>query len=429
MQAEAGRTAQWRRATRRGAMIVKAAVKHLVLPRLALTSAPAAASVLPPGGRDLRLDLFRGVALWLIFLDHIPQNVVNWFTIRNYGFSDATEIFIFISGYTAAFVYGRAMRERGFIVASARVLRRAWQIYVAHIFLFTIFMAEIAYVASTFENPLYAEEMNILDFLKQPDVTIFQALILKFKPVNMDVLPLYIMLLLFFPPMLWLLIQQPALALAGSALVYVLAWNLDWNLPAYPNGEWFFNPFAWQLLFVFGAWCALGGAQRLAAALRSRVVLAIAIAYLVFAFAVTLTWYVESLRRFVPIWLSDWMYPIDKTNLDVLRFAHFLALAAVTVHFIPRDWPWLKSPYLRPAILCGQQSLEIFCLGVFLAFAGQFVISEWSGGPLIQSFISLVGILIMVATASLISWYKQIEARSPTGRSKPPDADLAGGEA
>src|SRR5262252_8364240 len=104
--------------------------------------------------RDLRLDLFRGLALWLIFLDHIPSNVVSWGTIRNFGFSDAAEIFIFISGYTAAFVYGRAMRERGVIVASARILKRAWQIYVAHIFLFTIFMAEIAYVAATFENPL-----------------------------------------------------------------------------------------------------------------------------------------------------------------------------------------------------------------------------------------------------------------------------------
>ncbi len=230
--------------------------------------------------RDLRLDLFRGVALWLIFLDHIPGNILNWFTIRNYGFSDATEIFIFISGYTAAFVYGRAMRERGMLIASARVLRRAWQIYVAHIFLFTIFMAEIAYVAATFDNPLYAEEMNILDFLKQPDVTIFQALLLKFKPVNMDVLPLYIALLLFFPPMLWMLLRQPGFALAGSALVYVLAWNFDWNLPAYPNGVWFFNPFAWQLLFVFGAWCALGGAQRLSGVLRSPYVLTLAFAYL-----------------------------------------------------------------------------------------------------------------------------------------------------
>jgi len=377
--------------------------------------------------RDLRLDLFLGLTLWLIFLDHIPSNAVSWVTIRNYGFSDATEIFIFISGYTAAFVYGRAMRERGVIVASARVLRRAWQIYVAHIFLFTIFMAEIAYVGATFENPLYAEEMNILDFLKQPDVTIFQALILKFKPVNMDVLPLYIMLLLFFPPMLWLLIQQPALALAGSALVYVLAWNLDWNLPAYPNGAWFFNPFAWQLLFVFGAWCALGGAQRLSAALRSRVVLAIAIAYLVFAFAVTLTWYVEPLRRFVPIWLSDWMYPIDKTNLDVLRFTHFLALAAVTVHFVPRDWPWLKSPFLRPAILCGQHSLEIFCLGVFLAFAGHFILAEVGGGAALHALITLSGILIMYAMAWLISWYKHEADKSASRKGAGGNADMAGG--
>src|SRR6516225_5132408 len=267
---------------RHGATIVKAAVKHLVLPKLALKSVTAAASPLPPGGRDLRLDLFRGIALWLIFLDHIPQNVVNWFTIRNYGFSDATEIFIFISGYTAAFVYGRAMRERGLVVSGARILRRAWQIYVAHIFLFAIYMAEISYVATSFDNPLYAEEMNILDFLKQPDMTIVQALLLKFKPVNMDILPLYIVLLLLFPPVLWLLQRWPMTALGGSLTLYVLVWQFDWNLPAYPDGTWYFNPFAWQLLFVFGAWCALGGAQRLSAALRSRVVLAIAITYLVF---------------------------------------------------------------------------------------------------------------------------------------------------
>jgi hypothetical protein len=388
-----------------------------------LPAAPAATE------RDLRLDLFRGIALWLIFLDHIPENVVNWFTIRNYGFSDATEIFIFISGYTAAFVYGRAMRERGFLIAGARILRRAWQIYVAHIFLFTIFMAEIAYVAATFDNPLYAEEMNILDFLKQPDVTIFQALLLKFKPVNMDVLPLYIVLLLLFPPALALLMWQPAFALAASALLYVLTWTFDWNLPAYPNGVWFFNPFAWQLLFVFGAWCALGGAKRLAPVLQSRTILAIAIAYLAFAFVIALTWYIEPLGRLVPNWLSEWMYPIDKTNLDVLRFAHFLALAAVTVRFVPRDWPGLKSPILQPAIRCGQHSLEIFCLGVFLAFAGQFVISEYSGGPLIQIAISFTGIMIMIGTANLISWYKVIEGRSPTSRVKQPDADLAGGEA
>ena len=176
-------------------------------------SAPAISFAVAATERELRLDLFRGLALWLIFIDHLPPNILTWFTIRNYGFSDATEIFIFISGYTAAFVYGRAMFERGFVVATARILKRVWQIYVAHVFLFTIFLAEISYVATHFENPLYAEEMGILDFLKQPDVTIVQALLLKFRPVNMDVLPLYIVLMLFLPLIIWLMERKPDVTL------------------------------------------------------------------------------------------------------------------------------------------------------------------------------------------------------------------------
>jgi hypothetical protein len=305
-------------------------------------------------GRDLRLDLFRGLALWLIFLDHIPDNVVNWITIRNFGFSDATEIFVFISGYTAAFVYGRAMREHGMVVAGARVLKRAWQIYVAHIFLFAIYMAEIAYVSRSFENPLYGEEMGIFDFLQQPDITLVQALLLKFKPANMDVLPLYIVLLGGFPPMLWLLLRRPATALGASVVLYILAWVFEWNIPAYPNGYWVFNPFAWQLLFVFGAWCALGGAVRLNFIIRSRITVGLAVLYIGFALFIAMTWYVPGLDRLVPRSLEEWMYPIDKTNLDVLRFIHFLALAIITVHLIPQHWAGLNSPWLRPAILCGQ---------------------------------------------------------------------------
>jgi hypothetical protein len=381
-----------------------------------------------PGTRDLRLDLFRGLALWLIFLDHIPSNIMSWMTIRNYGFSDATEIFVFISGYTAAFVYGRAMRN-GFVVAAARILKRAWQIYVAHIFLFAIYMAEIAYVSRSFENPLYGEEMGIFDFLQQPDVTLVQALLLKFKPANMDVLPLYIVLLAGFPPMLWLLLRRPALALGASVLLYLLTWYFAWNIPAYPNGYWVFNPFAWQLLFVFGAWCALGGAKRLDFVIRSRVAAALAIAIILFAFAISLTWYIPGLDRLVPRWLEEWMYPIDKTNLDVLRFAHFLALAVLTVRIVPPNWPGLASPILRPAILCGQHSLEIFCLGVFLSFAAHFAMVEINEGIGMQVAASLLGILVMIATAALISWYKRIEGRSPGSRPGPPGAAVAGGGA
>ena len=102
-------------------------------------------ATLPEKGRDLRLDLFRGVANWAIFLDHIPDNVVNWITTRNYGFSDAADLFVFISGYTASFVYARMMLERGFIVGATRLTKRVWQLYVAHIILFVIYIAAIGY--------------------------------------------------------------------------------------------------------------------------------------------------------------------------------------------------------------------------------------------------------------------------------------------
>lgn len=400
-----------------------------VAPDAARAPASPPAIALPQAGeRELRLDLFRGLALWLIFIDHLPPNLLTWFTIRNYGFSDATEIFIFISGYTAAFVYGRAMLESGFVVATARILRRVWQIYVAHVFLFTIFLAEISYVATSFENPLYSEEMGIMDFLKQPDVTIVQALLLRFRPVNMDVLPLYIVLMFFLPFVLWLMKWRADVTLALSVLLYAITWEYDLYLTAYPNGFWAFNPFAWQLLFVFGAWCALGGAKRMSRILSSRITLGICFAYLFAAFCVTLTWHFPQLNHLMPRRLEQWMYPINKTDLDVLRFAHFLALAAITVHFLPRDWSGLKSRWLRPLILCGQHSLEIFCLGVFLAFAGHFLLAEISGGAGLHFIISISGIVIMCGVAWVISWYKRVADKSAS-RTKGTggNADMAGG--
>src|SRR5436305_14767467 len=151
--------------------------------------------------------------------------------------------------------------------------------------------------------------MAILDFLKQPDVAIVQALLLKFRPVNMDVLPLYIVLMLFLPLILWMMERKPDLTLGLSVLLYAATWQFDLYLTAYPNGFWAFNPFAWQLLFVFGAWCALGGARRMSRILSSPVTMWISFAYLFAAFIVTLTWYWPQLNHLLPRRLEQWMYP------------------------------------------------------------------------------------------------------------------------
>jgi hypothetical protein len=95
-----------------------------------------------------------------------------------------------------------------------------------------------------------------------------------------------------------------------------------------------------------------------------------------------------------------------------LRFAHFLALAAITVRFVPKGWPGLKSPWLRPMILCGQHSLEIFCLGLFLAFAGYFVLLQSSAGLGLHVLVGIVGILMMSAVAWLNDWYKRSDAKA-----------------
>ncbi len=166
-------------------------------------------AILPPKGRDYRLDLLRGFANWAIFLDHIPNNAVNWITQRNYGFSDAADLFVFISGYTASFVYARMMLERGFLIGGTRLIKRAWQIYVAHIILFVMYIAEIGYLSQRYDDPNLENEFNVAGFMHNPAETLYQGLILAFKPVNMDVLPLYILLMVIFPPVLWMMLRRP----------------------------------------------------------------------------------------------------------------------------------------------------------------------------------------------------------------------------
>ena len=170
------------------------------------------------------------------------------------------------------------------------------------------------------------------------------------------------------------------------------------------------------MLFVFGAWCALGGAQRLSRWTHSPFVVGLAGLYLLFAFIIAMSWYIPWLGNAVPKFVGELIYPIDKTNLDVLRILHFLSLAVITVWLIPLHWSLLKSRWCWPAIVCGQHSLEIFCLGVFLSFAGHFVFTEVSNRVLTHIIVSLAGVVIMVAAASIISWYKKVERQGPGPR-------------
>lgn len=358
-------------------------------------------------GRDIRLDLFRGMALWFIFVDHIPTNIVSWLTVRNYGFSDATEIFVFISGYTAVIAYARMMEREGWLRAAARVYRRVWQLYVAHILLFVAFSAQVAWVSIARDTPSLIEEMELLGLGQNPYQAILEAALLRFRPVNLDVLPLYIVLLAAFPFVLPAVVRWPMRVIAVSLALYAATCHYDWNLTAYPaNKVWFFNPMAWQVVFYVGTACAVLGPQ-LAWLDRFRWPLSILAAlYLLFAAFIALSWHYNPMEQLIPAWVTRQIYPIDKTNIDILRFLHFLALAWLVRLAVPPDAAFLRWRIFEPLRRCGEQSLLIFCLGTFLALSAQVIVSQFEESLLSQIVVSVAGIVIMCVAAYLATWFK-----------------------
>ncbi len=195
----------------------------------------------------------------------------------------------------------------------------------AHVFLFAIYIAEISYVASSFENPLYAEEMNALDFIKQPEVAITQALLLKFKPVNMDVLPLYIVLLLLFPLALWLLVRNATLA--ARAVRGALCADLGIRLehPVLSDRALVLQSVRLAAAVRVRRLVRVGrrGAARADVALADHQMGRDRLSGVLLRRDHDLVFPARARASCVPRWLGEWMYPIDKTNLDVLRFAHF----------------------------------------------------------------------------------------------------------
>jgi hypothetical protein len=363
----------------------------------------------PSTPRDLRLDFFRGVSLILIFIDHIPENILSYFTLQAVTFFDAAEVFIFISGFTAALVYGRRLADKGALYATAQVLRRAWQLYVAHIFLFVLFIAEVSYTATVFKNPMYNEEMRVADFLGEPHIAVVKALLLEFQPTFLDILPLYILMLVAFPVILLGLRRHWLWVLVPSAILYLAVQIFDITVPAYPEGHvWYFNPLAWQFLFVAGA--ALGNHSRdESVAQMLKLAYPVAAAVFVAALVVKVSWTIHGVWEAFPGLFLKELWPVNKNNLSPLRLVPFFALVLLVATLVPRQARFLDTRAARPLVLCGQQSLEIFCLSILLSALGHFILSEYDSALVMQLVVNTAGILAMVLTAWMIDWYKTMD--------------------
>lgn len=355
---------------------------------------------------DARLYLTLGIATWSVFVDHIPNNVVNLLTLRNFGFSGAADLFVFVVGYGVAIIYGKMALERGYVVAATRIFRRVWRLYAAYVVLFVIYIDTIAYVASQSMAPEIISYYNISGILEHPLRILVRGLLLQEEPLNLDLLQLTIPLMAFFPFALWGLLRRPNVTLALSVAFYFAARWLDWNFRTYPDQEWAFNPFCWQMLMVLGGWFAVTGAS--GRALRDLPWLRVlAGAYLVSAMAITLMRHSPTLSAYLPDVVFNGISPTDKENLAPYRVIHFLALAFIATHLIPPDHPGLQWKALQMVIKCGEEWLAVFCVGVFLSFAGHLILITGANLVVMQIGVSLAGFAAMTAVAYYISWSKR----------------------
>lgn len=384
------------------------------------TSKPLVGEPPPEGsGRDPRIDTCRGIALWWIFLDHIPNNGGGWLTLRDYGFCDAAEVFMFISGVSCALAYGKARRCEGWSGVIRRSLRRGWDIYAAFLML-TLACAIMVYLAG---GDQLADESNMRVLLEHPGAAFAHAAILQYRPVNTDILPLFVVYHVLFAPLLWLLLRLPNVTLGASLLLYALVHVFGWTVPAWPDNVWFFNPLAWQLLVVLGAWWGIGG-MRLPRWVTSRTALVLAVFYLAFSLIIALSWSIKSLEPLVPQTLTNLLFPVDKSNLSPLRVLHFLAVVILAVRFLPHTWRGLMMPVMRGATRCGENSLPIYCLGVLLALASHVALLEISDRVPMQIALGLGGILMMIVAATLLNSITIKPRRQPRHDEAPARGDF-----
>lgn len=360
---------------------------------------------------DARVDLLRGFANWFLFLDHIPHNVVNLLTLRNFGFAGATDVFVFVAGYGATVFFGNMALDRGSVVATTRIFRRAWQLYATYVVLFVIYVGVISNVAVQYSATDIIDEYNVLGMVDHPIRTLAHGLILQAKPLNLDTLQLFVALMLVFPLLLWSMLRQPNLTLAGSVALYVAAHVFDWSLPAFPSGSWYFNPFCWQLLAVLGGWFAVNGTRMTAVVHRFGWLRLAAVLYIGFALVVSVATHVPALAGLAPDFGVGLFTPGDKENLAAYRIVHLLALALLFTYLVPRDWPALRSKWLQPVMTCGEEWLPSFCSGVFLSFAAHLVLITGPNSVLMQVMVSVTGIAMMTAIANYISWSRRQDQR------------------
>lgn len=379
------------------------------------------------GTRDIRLDFFRGLAMFIILAAHTPRNFFTSWIPARWGFSDATEIFVFCSGMASAIAFGRTFDRAGWRLGAARVGYRVWQVYWAHIGLFFAVATLLAAIDhfGTFDKT-YIGSLNLWKFFEDPGPELVGLFTLTYVPNYFDILPMYMVILVMMPAimalsrinlwavaavvgLIWIFAQRAVLEPLG-----LIEWHLGFPAEPWSDRKWFFNPFGWQLVFFTGFAFMRGW-------LPKPPVNGVLIGLAVLIVVVNIPLSNIGVREFGFDWARDWRIAnrelFNKSDFGILRYVHFLALAylcwaaageggarlrAADNELMARLWSGLLAMILK----VGQQSLAVFVFSMFFARLSGFVMDQVGRTTWNMTLANFIGFAALIAVAYAVSWFK-----------------------
>ncbi|WP_417455251.1 OpgC family protein [Kiloniella sp.] len=376
--------------------------------------------------RDPRLDFFRGVAMLIIFVAHVPGNFWAKFIPARFGPSDAAEMFVFCSGFAAAIAFGGTFRRSGFFMGTMRIVIRCVQLYVAHLGLFFVLATVCAIATAYYVDFNYIAKLNLPYFFDNTTEALGALFTLTYVPNFFDIMPMYIGVLALVPVVILLARVHPYLVPVFSIALYAASWQWQLEFPAEPFSDrpWFFNPLTWQLLFFTGFAISAGWIK---APPANKWLLIVCIIF-VLALVPISNW---PIMRAVPELKdirTELVLGFNKTNFGLLRWLHFLALAYICVTLLKGREQILRHRYFKPLIKCGQQALPVFLLGMTLSWIGGIVLDQIGRDALGLTIVNLSGMSILIGYAYLMGWVKSSPWRQapnkPTQTETKPETHL-----
>lgn len=351
--------------------------------------------------RDLRLDVLRGAMQMIIFVSHAHGTLLGWVIPAAWGLSDSSEQFVFLSGFGLGSVFALKAARGGWGAAARDLLARTRRLYLTHLVVFFMFGAMVLWAAMALRLPDEVADTGWAWFAAAPARAVPGALSLLYQPAFMGILPVFVWCMLLLPGFMWLLARFGGAALVLSAALYAVVQATGFAPPALGGTGIAFNPFAWQVLFLLGAWCGrralLHG--RVLAPRRWMDVAAVAI----LAFGV---WYRLVVDYAVlPGPALDAMAFVGKEDLALPRLLHALALAWLLARLLPRHARWMEARLPAALAAAGRHSLNVFCVGLFLAW--------WAAMAFRLLDVRWYGDLAMIAAgiALLLAWGLAAERR------------------